>query len=100
MKTRSLILLSILGVLIAIFAWSMTNYIPLYSSPDTYSGNSIDLYGIPMIITILVIPIVIAVIIYILLGNYKWRLIFAPLSGVGIFLIFGFLVLRLVISST
>ena len=95
MEIRFLFLFCILGVLIGILIWSTSNYFSHYSDDESSIGKDIDLYGYPMILSIIFISIIVGLILYFVVRSTKWRYVFAPPACVGTFFILGVLVLTL-----
>ena len=101
MKTRTLALWVILFGLISIFLWGVLNYgynLTDTPDPELYQGN-IDVFAIPAVIAAFGILIAIPTIVFVSVSSRRLKIIFVPLSGVVVFLIF-MLVIQLIVNSS
>ena len=101
MKSRTLALWIILFGLLSIFLWGVLNYgynLTDTPNPELYQGN-IDVFAIPAVISAFGILIVILAIVFVSVSSRRSKIIFVPLSGVVVFLIF-MLVIQLIVNSS
>ena len=101
MKSRTLVLWIILFGLVSIFLWGVLNYgynLTDTPNPELYQGN-IDVFAIPAVISAFGILIVIPTIIFVSVSSRRLKIIFVPLSGVMVFLIF-MLAIQLIVNSS
>ena len=104
MKTRFLILLVILVVLILVFIWGTTNFLRCSTdTPGDYhyvTCPQIDVYALPALITALAMIGIVPVLTWMSIKRFRLRIVFTALYGIGIFFTFiGITILILVIRN-
>ncbi len=88
----------ILVISALVFVWGSTTYLQTYTdTPGTFAVERNDHFVIPAIISAFVIMIVVPIMTYYLSKSSIQKVIFVPLSAIGIFFVFlG--ILRLIIE--
>ena len=82
-----------------VFVWDSTTYVLTYTdTPGTFAVQRNEHFVIPAIISVFVIMAVVPIMVYHLSKNHIQKIIFVPLSSIGIFFMFlG--ILRLIIEN-
>ena len=99
MKSNYRIGIIVLLVSILIFVWGSMTYVLTYTdTPGTFAVQRNDHFVFPAIISAFVIMIIVPIMVYYLSKSRIQKIIFIPLSAIGIFFMFlG--ILRLIIEN-
>ncbi len=106
MKSRLLFLLIILIASILVFLWGVTNYLICYTDTPGYGNfppqcsHNPDGFAMPALIATFVMMGIVITLTWMKTKNYRLRIVFTALSGVGIFFTFvGVIQLILILRS-
>jgi hypothetical protein len=91
MNTKLVILFIVLSISALIFVWGATNYVISYNdtpgADELFVRNS-DVFAVPAVIATFAIMTIVPILVFVIVKSNKLRVVFIPISVIGIFLVF------------